>query len=75
MIYCFFLAVRIYISTLRQQQQRGQAAAAAAPGSGLIKLRQIAGVRTFFALLDLWSPRAILTMPQRVEFVFSLLGI
>jgi len=25
MIYCFFLAVGIYISTLRQQRRRGQA--------------------------------------------------
>ena len=74
MIYCFFLAVGIYISTLRQQRRRGQAnLPSSAPGT-LIKLGHLTGVWTFFALLNRWNPRAISTMPQRVESFFSLFG-
>jgi hypothetical protein len=60
----FFLAVGIYISTLRQQQRHGQANLVTSSHGSLIKLRRIAGVWTFFALLNLWNPRAISTMPQ-----------
>jgi len=74
LVYCFFLAAGIYVSTLRQQRQRGKALAAGSPGNGLIKVRHIAGVWTFFALLNLWNPRAIRTMPQRIDFFFSLFG-
>jgi len=73
MIYCFFLAVGIYISTLRQQR-RGQANLPSSTPGTLITLGHLAGVWTFFALLNLWDPRAISTMPQRVEFFFSLFG-
>jgi hypothetical protein len=69
------LALGIYISTLRQKQQRGQANLVTSSHGSLIKLRQIAGVWTFFALLNLWNPRAISTMAQRIEFFFSLFGV
>jgi len=74
LVYCFFLALGIYVSTLRQQQQRGQSNPAGSTRSKLIKLRHIAGVWTFFALLNLWNPRAINSMAQRVGYCFSLLG-
>jgi hypothetical protein len=74
MIYCFLLTVGIYVSTLRQQHRRGQSEHVNSTTGGFIKLRHIAGVWTFFSLINLWNTRTITSTPERIRFFFSLFG-
>jgi len=75
LIYCFALALGIYISMLRQQQRRGNAAAVDSTARKFTKLRRIAGVWTFFALLNFWNIRTAASIPQRISFFLSLFGL
>lgn len=74
MIYCFLLTLGIYISTLRQQRRRGQTEHLDSTTGRFIKLRHIAGVWTFFSLINLWNTRTIPSTPERIRFFFSLFG-
>jgi hypothetical protein len=75
LIYCFALALGIYISMLRQQQRRGNAAAAVPAAGKFTKLRRIAGVWTFFGLLNFWHTRSTASIADRIRFFLSLFGL
>jgi hypothetical protein len=71
-VYCLLLAVGIYVSMRRQQRSR--AAAESAP-SALVRVRQMVGVWTFFALIHIWNVRPYeITFAQRNAFLLSLFG-
>lgn len=53
LIYCLLLAIGIWLSMLRQQKLR---AAGEAPGPWT-RLRRIAGVWTFYSVLQIWNTR------------------
>ena len=72
MIYCGLLALGIWLSMLRQQERRRQGAAP----TGIVALRAIAGVWTFYGLIHLWiaSPFEF-GVAQRWDFLLSLAGL
>jgi hypothetical protein len=72
--YCLVLGLGVYVSMRREQQRRG-AAAAAAPASMPTRIRRIAGVWTFFALIGIWADASSATFGQRLEFFVSLFGL
>ena len=72
-LYCLILAVGIYVSMRREQQRRGTAAAA--PAGRLVRLRRIAGVWTFFALIGIWGEAGSASFAQRADFVLALFGL
>ncbi len=39
------------------------------------RIRRIAGVWTFFALISIWADASAATFGQRVEFFVSLFGV
>ena len=72
-IYCFLLAAGIWVSMLREQRRRGTAAA---PDAAWVRVRRIAGVWTFFALIHVWAgATASPTAFERTRFVLSLFGL
>ncbi|HWH76846.1 MAG TPA: hypothetical protein VNT76_05720 [Candidatus Binatus sp.] len=75
MIYCAMLTLGIYFSMLRQNQRRGKAQQQYAASSKLVILRRIAGVWTFFALINLWNTRIAGSVGERIAFTFSLFGL
>jgi D-alanyl-lipoteichoic acid acyltransferase DltB (MBOAT superfamily) len=75
-VYCFLLAGGIAISMLRQQSQRGKPKAAVASSTaGLHRLRRIACVWTFFAVINFWNVIASLSVPERARLFLSLFGL
>jgi hypothetical protein len=72
-IYCGLLAVGIAISMLRQQRQRGRGQLVAA--GPVYRFRRIAGVWTFFALINFWNVLGNLTLAERARLFFSLFGL
>jgi hypothetical protein len=68
------LRLGVYVSMRREQPRRG-AAAAATPASMPTRIRRIAGVWTFFALISIWADASSATFGQRVEFFVSLFGL
>ncbi|MGH7317265.1 MAG: hypothetical protein ACREJS_13500, partial [Candidatus Rokuibacteriota bacterium] len=72
-VYCGLLALGIYVSMRREQQRRG--ATIVTPASMLIRLRRIAGVWTFFALIGIWGEAGIASFGQRTLFVLGLFGL
>jgi hypothetical protein len=74
MIYCALLTLGIYFSMLRQNQRRGKGQQQNAATSKLVVLRRIAGVWTFFALINLWNTRVSGSVGDRIVFMFSLFG-
>jgi len=72
--YCLLLSLGIYVSMRREQQRRGSAAAAT-PASMPTRIRRIAGVWTFFALISIWADASSATFGLRVEFFMSLFGV
>lgn len=71
-IYSFLLACGIYVSMLRQQERRG----APAPPGLLLRLRRIAGVWLFFALIHVYGMLAYdMPLATRNAFLLSLLGL
>ena len=73
LIYCFVLATGIAWSMLRQQKQRGPSTSERLPG-GVYRLRRIAGVWTFFAVINFWNVTAAVTIAERARLFFSLFG-
>lgn len=71
--YCLLLSVGVYVSMRREQERRG--APAAAPVPVVARVRRIAGVWTFFALLSIWADPSAATFGQRVAFFLALFGI
>lgn len=71
--YCLALALGIYVSMRREQGRRG--ATAATPASMPTRIRRIAGVWTFFALISIWADAGAATFGQRVDFFLSLFGL
>jgi hypothetical protein len=72
MIYCGLLALGIWLSMLRQQERRRKGAAP----TGIVALRAIAGVWTFYGLIHLWiaSPFEF-GVAQRWDFLLSLAAL
>lgn len=75
LVYCLLLALGIYVSMLRQQKKRGQAAPAETEATMLRKLIQIAGVWTFFSLIYIWDLKGNMTIATRFGFFLSLFGM
>jgi hypothetical protein len=75
LIYCFALALGSYISMLRQQQRRGNVAETRSATWKFTKLRRIAGVWTFFGLLNYWNIRSTASIADRIRFFLSLFGL
>lgn len=76
LIYCALLTAGIAFSMQRQQRQRNQTPApGAAPATQLRRLRRIAGVWTFFALINFWNVIGPLTIAERTRLFFSLFGL
>lgn len=75
LIYCFALALGIYFSMLRQRQRRGGAVAAHSRGETFARVRRIAGVWTFFALVNFWNTRSTASIADQIRFFFSLFGL
>jgi hypothetical protein len=73
-IYCFLLAAGITVSMLRQQRLRGRASAARAQTGGLGRAKRIAGVWTFFAIINFWNVLANVSMVERGRMFLSLFG-
>lgn len=72
-VYCFLLATGIWVSMLREQRRRG---AAATVEPTWVRVRRIAGVWTFFALIHVWAgATAEPTTGERTRFVLSLFGL
>jgi hypothetical protein len=73
LIYCFALATGIAWSMLRQQKQRGPSRSGELTG-GVYRLRRIAGVWTFFAIINFWNVTAAVTIGERARLFFALFG-
>jgi hypothetical protein len=75
-LYCLLLTAGIYVSMLRIQ---GRAGSATPPGTAAAKLRRfraIAGVWTFFSLINIWNVvGSELTFAGRTDFFLSLFGL
>lgn len=71
LVYCLLLALGIWVSMLRQQKQRASASQVGMP----VRLRRIAGVLSFYALIRVWSVRSPeIGFFDRLEFLTSLFG-
>ncbi|MBF0213064.1 MAG: hypothetical protein HQM00_05790 [Magnetococcales bacterium] len=71
LFYCFVLGIAIFISILREQNQRGKHAA---PCSTLVTIRKIAGVWLFFSILRIWD-RTDSAFMADTSFFFAIFGI
>ena len=72
LVYCFLLALGVYFSMLRQQGRRG----AVTTRTPLARLRAIAGVWTFFALIHVWNQAGEgIAWRDRLDFWLGLLGL
>ena len=74
LIYCFLLAAGIAFSMLRQQRLRGRAVAPGMPKGGIFRLRRIAGVWTFFALINFWNVISAASIAARGRLFISIFG-
>ncbi len=71
-IYCFLLALGIGVSMLRQQKMRKSGS----ESSPLIRVRRMAGVWTFYAIIHIWNVRLEnVGIADCMRFFLSLLGI
>lgn len=75
LIYCFMLAAGIAVSMLRQQRLRGRVGASGQPRGGVRRVVRIAGVWTFFAIINYWNQQVGATIPQRALRFLSIFGI
>jgi hypothetical protein len=73
LIYCGLLAAGIAISMLRQQRQRNRSQVV--PAGPAHCFRRIAGVWTFFAVINFWNVLGRLTIGERARLFFSLFGL
>lgn len=73
LVYCFLLALGIWLSMMRQQELRRQSGR---PSGWLVRLRGMAGVWTFFGLLHVWLVEPpVADAARRVNFFRSLVGL
>jgi hypothetical protein len=72
LVYCFLLALGIWISMLRQRKQR----ALGEDRKAYTRLRAILGVWTFYAMIHIWNiqPREM-DLATRLNFIGSLIGL
>jgi len=75
LVYCFLLASGIAISMLRQQKLRGNPNAATTRAGGFSRVKRIACVWTFFAVINFWNAPANLTIAERGRLFLSLFGL
>jgi hypothetical protein len=75
MIYCALLALGIYFSMIRQNKRRGTVQQVDPTTAKFLTVRRIAGVWTFFALINLWNTRVGGSIGDRIVFILSLFGI
>jgi hypothetical protein len=75
LVYCFFLAAGIYVSMLRQQRQRGKLENRETAAARARRLRRIAGVWTFFSVINFWNVRSHLPFFERTKIFLSLFGL
>jgi hypothetical protein len=75
MLYCLPLALGIYFSMQRQQSQRGRMEQAPSGMERLRQLRRIAGVWTFFSLINYWNIKSDQSILERVRFFLALFGL
>ena len=75
MVYCFFLVVGIYVSMLRQQKLRGKLEDTGTVAARARRLRRIAGVWTFYSLINFWNLKSRLTVLERAKVFLSLFGL
>jgi hypothetical protein len=72
LLYCFLLALGIWVSMLRQQRLRAAGSAAGAA----MRLRRIAGVWTFYSLIHIWNLQGDgIDLAACAKFFLSLFGI
>lgn len=71
-VYCFLLAAGIYVSMQREQGRRG--AAPAGRGGPARRLLRIAGVWTFYGIIQIWDG-GVATSAQRLRFFLSLFAL
>jgi len=76
LLYCFLLATGIFLSMLRQQQQRGKREDTSPWWGKISRVRKIAGVWTFFSLIHIadWGGDKI-SWDERISFFLSLFGM
>jgi hypothetical protein len=74
LIYCLMLAAGISVSMLRQQRLRARVGDLGRPRGGVRRLGRIAGVWTFFAIINYWNVLAGVTIPQRARSFLSIFG-
>ena len=72
-LYCLLLALGIYVSMRREQQRRG--GPPGAPAGWPARVRRIAGVWTFFALIGIWGEAGPASFAQRADFFLALFGL
>jgi hypothetical protein len=74
-LYSSVLSVGIFVSLVRQQQRRGRALPASASGP-TARIRRIAGVWLFYAIIQIWNVDPIhLTFAERTRFFTALFGL
>ncbi|MBF0190636.1 MAG: hypothetical protein HQL99_05735 [Magnetococcales bacterium] len=71
LFYTFVLGIAIFVSILREQNQRGKHSA---PCSTLVTIRKVAGVWIFFAILRIWD-RTDSSFVEDTTFFLALFGI
>ncbi|MBF0270642.1 MAG: hypothetical protein HQL98_01015 [Magnetococcales bacterium] len=69
--YTFILGIAIFVSILREQNQRGKHSA---PCTTLVTIRKVAGVWIFFAILRIWD-RTDSSFVEDTTFFLGLLGL
>ena len=74
LVYCFLLAAGIAFSMMRQQRLRGQPGSLGRPKTGLYRLRRIAGVWTFFALINVWNVTSGTSILDRGRLFMTIFG-
>jgi len=71
-VYCFLLALGVGVSMVRQQKLRQSAVEA----SRLVKLRRIAGVWTFYGIIQIWNIKSTeVSIADCTRFFLSLFGL
>lgn len=75
LMYCFFLALGIYVSMLREQKRRGKSADKSRGSSALASFTKIAWVWTFYSIIHVWNLKGGMTVVTRMNFFLSLFGI
>ena len=72
LVYCVALTIGIWVSMLRQQKARG----ASTQKTWLLRLRAIAGVWLFYAVIHIWNLYGEdLTWENRFQFTLKLVGL